>query len=57
VLQGAARECMELVERDRSAFADRVGMAFVLALRPWVYSGFTPFRTASATATASSAAS
>lgn len=56
VLQAAARECMELVERDRSALEDRVSMAFVLALRPWVYSGFTPFRTASATPTASAAA-
>ncbi len=43
VLQNAAREGMELVERDHSALADRVGMAFVLALRPWVYSGFAPF--------------
>lgn len=56
VLQAAARECMELVERDRSALEDRVSMAFVLALRPWVYSGFTPFRSASATPTASAAA-
>ena len=43
VLQHAARECMELVERDRSAAQNRIGTAFVLALRPWGYSGFKPF--------------
>jgi transcriptional regulator with XRE-family HTH domain len=43
VLQNAARECMELIERDRSAPQSRSGAAFVLALRPWAYSGFAPF--------------
>jgi len=43
VLQQAARECMELIERERSAPQDRHGAAFVLALRPWGYSGFKPF--------------
>jgi len=43
VLQHAARECMELIERERGAPQDRHGAAFVLALRPWGYSGFKPF--------------
>jgi DNA-binding Xre family transcriptional regulator len=43
VLQHAARECMELIERERAAPQDRHGAAFVLALRPWGYSGFKPF--------------
>ena len=43
VLQNAARECMELIERDRSAPQGRVGAAFVLALRPWSYTGFAQF--------------
>jgi hypothetical protein len=42
-LQGAARECAEIIERDRSTTQDRVGAAFVLALRPWNYSGFKQF--------------
>jgi hypothetical protein len=43
VLQGAARECVEIIERDRSTTQDRFGAAFVLALRPWNYSGFRQF--------------
>jgi len=43
VLQNAARECMEIIERERSAPQDRAGAALVLALRPWRYSGFRPF--------------
>lgn len=42
-LQGAARECAEIIERDRSGSKDRFGAAFVLALRPWNYSGFRQF--------------
>jgi len=42
-LQGAARECTEIIERDRASSTDRVGAAFVLALRPWNYSGFKQF--------------
>jgi hypothetical protein len=42
-LQGAARECTEIIERDRSTTQDRCGAAFVLALRPWNYSGFKQF--------------
>jgi AcrR family transcriptional regulator len=42
-LQGAARECAEIIERDRSSSADRFGAAYVLALRPWNYSGFKQF--------------
>lgn len=43
VQQNAARECMELIEGDRSAAQHRIGAAFVLALRPWAYSGFAQF--------------
>jgi len=43
VQQNAARECMELIEQDRSAPQARIGAAFVLALRPWRYSGFAQF--------------
>ncbi len=42
-MQGAARECAEIIERDRSSTQDRFGVAFVLALRPWNYSGFKQF--------------
>lgn len=42
-LQGAARECAEIIERDRSSSQARFGAAFVLALRPWNYSGFKQF--------------
>jgi transcriptional regulator with XRE-family HTH domain len=44
LLQSTARECMELIERDRSTPAERNGAAFVLAMRPWEYSGFEQFR-------------
>jgi transcriptional regulator with XRE-family HTH domain len=43
ILQGSARECMELIERDRSDPTERSGAAFVLAVRPWTYSGFRQF--------------
>jgi Cro/C1-type helix-turn-helix DNA-binding protein len=43
VQQTAARESMELIEQDRSPPATRIGTAFVLALRPWAYSGFAEF--------------
>jgi AcrR family transcriptional regulator len=43
VQQNAARECMELIEQDRSAPEGRIGAAFVLALRPWSYTGFAQF--------------
>jgi hypothetical protein len=42
-LQIAARECAEIIERDRSTTQKRNGAAFVLALRPWKYSGFAQF--------------
>jgi Cro/C1-type helix-turn-helix DNA-binding protein len=48
VQQHAARECMELIEQDRSAPQGRIGAAFVLALRPWGYSGFDPFERSAA---------
>jgi hypothetical protein len=43
-LQQAARECMEIVERDRVEPQQRRGAAFVLALRPWEYAGFAQLR-------------
>jgi transcriptional regulator with XRE-family HTH domain len=42
-LQNASRECVEIIERDRSVEQARRGTAFVLALRPWDYSGFAQF--------------
>jgi hypothetical protein len=42
-LRNASRECMEIVERDRVSHTTGSGAAFVLALRPWKYSGFSPF--------------
>jgi hypothetical protein len=44
VLQNSARQCAEVIERDRAPRTDRNGAAFVLALRRWNYSGFTRFR-------------
>ena len=42
-LQDAARECAAIIERDRSGPHARVGVAYVLALRPWTYSAFRQF--------------
>jgi hypothetical protein len=43
-LQNAARECVEIIERDRgSPPHEQRGTAFVLALRPWNFSGFAQF--------------
>jgi AcrR family transcriptional regulator len=42
-LGGASRECAEIIERDRSTTQNRKGVAFVLAVRPWNYSGFAQF--------------
>lgn len=44
VLQNAARECMEVMERDLPAKPKRHGAAFVLAVRRWDYSGFAELR-------------
>ena len=44
VLQNATRECMEIMEHDRTAPQPRSGAAFVLALRPWEYGGFTQWQ-------------
>lgn len=44
VLQRTARDCVEILERDRTLpTTRRAGAAFVLALRPWEYSGFAQF--------------
>ena len=43
-LQNAARQCADVIERDRGPRSDRHGAAFVLALRRWNYSGFMHFR-------------
>ncbi|MGO9931545.1 MAG: hypothetical protein ACLPV8_07015 [Steroidobacteraceae bacterium] len=42
-LRNASRQCAEIIERDRGPRQDRHGAAFVLALRPWKYSGFAQF--------------
>ncbi len=42
-LQNASRECVEIVESDRSAWENRSSAAFILALRPWKYSEFAQF--------------
>jgi len=42
-LQNASRECVEIIESDRSAWENRSSAAFVLALRPWKYSEFAQF--------------
>lgn len=42
-LRAASRECAEIIDRDRSTTQQRNGTAFVLALRPWNYSGFRQF--------------
>lgn len=43
VLQNASRECVEIVESERAPWESRHSTAFVLAIRPWKYSGFTQF--------------
>ena len=43
VLRTAARQCAEILDRDRTPRDSRHGAAFVLALRPWKYSGFREF--------------
>jgi transcriptional regulator with XRE-family HTH domain len=43
VLRNTARQCAEIIERDRGPREHRHGAAFVLALRPWKYSGFNEF--------------
>jgi len=42
-LRTASHECMQIFERDRSAPQHRKGGAFLLAVRPWTYSGFAQF--------------
>jgi hypothetical protein len=42
-LRNASRECVEIVESDRGDWDTRNGVAFVLAVRPWNYSGFAQF--------------
>ena len=43
VLRNTARQCAEIIERDRVPRENRHGASFVLALRPWKYSGFNQF--------------
>jgi DNA-binding Xre family transcriptional regulator len=40
ILRNTARQCAEILDRDRAPRDSRRGAAFVLALRPWKYSGF-----------------
>jgi len=42
-LRNTSRQCAEIIEHDRGPREDRHGVAFVLALRPWKYSGFGQF--------------
>jgi AcrR family transcriptional regulator len=39
-LRQASRDCADIIEQDRGSTQTRTGAAFVLALRPWTYSGF-----------------
>jgi transcriptional regulator with XRE-family HTH domain len=44
LLQQSARECVNIMERDRGLpTTRRGGAAYVIALRPWQYSGFAQF--------------
>jgi hypothetical protein len=42
-LRSTATQCAGIIERDRGPRESRHGAAFVLALRPWKYSGFKQF--------------
>ena len=42
-LRATSRECAEIIERDRLTTQPRKGAAFVLAVRPWHFSGFAQF--------------
>jgi len=42
-LHDASLECADIIDRDRPAMNARKGAAYVLALRPWSYSGFASF--------------
>ena len=41
--RNTSRQCAEIIERDRGPRENRRGAAFLLALRPWQYSGFKQF--------------
>ena len=43
ILRNTARHCAEVIEKDRGPRTDRHGAAFLLALRPWKFSGFKHF--------------
>jgi transcriptional regulator with XRE-family HTH domain len=42
-LRNTARQCADIIERDRGPREQRHGVAFALALRPWKYSEFGQF--------------
>ena len=44
LLQRAARDCMDVIERDKVIPARRASAAFVIGVRPWTYSGFDKLR-------------
>ncbi len=44
VFRNASRQCAEILERDRGPRESRHSAAFLLALRPWKYSGFRAVR-------------
>jgi hypothetical protein len=43
ILRSTARQCAEIIEHDRAADDRKRGTTFVLALRPWRFSGFRQF--------------
>ncbi len=43
VFRNASRQCAEILGRDRGPRESRHSAAFLLALRPWKYSGFEQF--------------
>jgi DNA-binding Xre family transcriptional regulator len=49
-LRNTARQCSDIIERDKAPRGRRRGAAFVLALRPWIFSGFGQLERPSAAA-------
>ncbi len=44
VIQNSIRECMDIIDTDRTAPHQRHGVAFAFAIRPWDYSGFVDYK-------------
>jgi hypothetical protein len=43
-IQNAIRECMDIVDTDRTTPQERRGTAFLFTIRPWDYSGIAEYR-------------